>query len=231
MVSHAHTPTRTSLTSFASFSQGGLESHTSSVYCVSLVDDMAVTGGKDCNVRIWNLTEGRERVVSVLEGGHQGSVLTVCVLPLASSPSPSSSSSVNGDESDLGLPEMEPEGFRVLSGGSDGVFCVWEVRKTEAWGDVVWSSTLVKSVKAHTESLFGIKADLKRIVTCSKGADSHDLTLAGLHGLTLCHSDRALRPDQIDTSRHSTRLRWSPFSRSTLTRVPSTLSATTRART
>lgn len=207
MVSHAHTPTRTSLTSFASLSQGGLESHTSSVYCVSLVDGMAVTGGKDCNVRIWDLTEGRERVVSVLEGGHQGSVLTVCVLPFASSPSPSSSSSTNGDGSDLGLPETEPEGFRVLSGGSDGVLCLWEVRKTEAWGDVVWSSKLVKSVKAHTESLFGIKADLKIIVTCSKGADSDDLTLAGLHGLTLCHSDRALRPDQIDISRRSTRLR------------------------
>ncbi|KAL7416755.1 WD40-repeat-containing domain protein [Mrakia frigida] len=112
----------------------------------------AFVSSRDRTVRIWDLTRGEERVVGLLEGGHDGSVLSLWV----------------GE----GVGEG---GVRVVSAGSDGRLVVWWVdgrgadgtRRDEDEGLV--DSRMETVIEAHGDvSVLCVRSDGIRIVSCSK---------------------------------------------------------------
>lgn len=156
------------LSSASSLASGGLPGHQGSIYCVALHGAWALTGGKDLIVRLWDLTEGAERVVCVLEGGHIGSVLTLCVL--ADPPTSSGSSS-------------DDDAFRIVSGGSDGRLVLWRLSRLPSQQ---WVAQRVTSVQAHDESVFCVRADGGTVVSCSKGSSAVEFDSAS----SFCNSRR-----------------------------------------
>jgi hypothetical protein len=151
LASPSHHLSCSPLSASSSLAAGGFPGHQGSVYCVALHGAWALTGGKDLTVRLWDLTEGAERVVCVLQGGHVGSVLTLCVLAAPSA------AGAAGDCDDA---------FRLVSGGSDGRLVLWQLNRPR---DQQWVAQRIASVQAHDESVFCVRADGGTVVSCSKG--------------------------------------------------------------
>lgn len=204
-----------------------LQAHTGSVYCIALRGGLALTGGKDQSVRVWDLADGNERVVGVLEGVHTGSVLTLCTFGC-----PSSAAEDGASAGGEGEGEGE-QAFRVVSGGSDGRLALWEVRRlppSTADGEAGrWHGECLRAVDAHAESVFGVKSDGDVVVSCSKGAPMPSLALSLIAGLAFPDASPSPARAQIGWSRSSTPARSRSASSLTGTEAPSTRSACARA--
>lgn len=123
--------------------------------CVLWKRSWAFVSSRDRSIRIWDLSiRGHERVVAILEGVHAGSVLSLCVT-----------------ESE----GVDDFGVRVVSAGSDGRLVVWWVDGRDADGvpvgeqEAMVQTRVDASIVAHDSSVLCVRADSKRIVSCSKG--------------------------------------------------------------
>lgn len=215
------------LSSEFSLLQGGLAGHdarTAIYSCALWRGDWALTGSRDCTIKIWDLSRrGRERVVASLEGVHTGSVLSLAV-----GPSPTARDDGPGAER-----------MRVVSVGSDGMVVVWSVlrRKAEEREGEDWLADLLRnegpqdevtyevetSFIAHHESVLCVRCvvlrsllrvvpplicpgfarfDSSLIVTCSKGLQCPLDALSALGSSTSLPSDHLIKTFDATTFQH-----------------------------
>ncbi|BEI83150.1 hypothetical protein CcaverHIS002_0310180 [Cutaneotrichosporon cavernicola] len=155
--------------STASPSRSGLgaspvRSSTSSSFHVS-GRDWLLSASRDKTMRLWQLSP-TPRVVKVFAGGHTGSILThfVAEIPVEDSSSRSPLGSYSGARS----PPKSPSPMRdspktrlvAISGGGDGKICLWDIEH----GD----GTPEKTIQAHSDSVFFLRGDDEKVVSCSK---------------------------------------------------------------
>lgn len=129
--------------------------------------DWLLSASRDKTMRLWQMSPS-PRVVKVFAGGHSGSILThfVAEIPVEDS---SSRSPLGSYSSYARSPPKSPSPMRdapktrliAISGGGDGKICLWDIEN----GD----GTPEKAIQAHTDSVFFVRGDDEKIVSCSKG--------------------------------------------------------------
>lgn len=102
--------------------------------------DWLLSGSRDCTLRLWQIGCARPRVVKIYSGGHNRSILTHFVTEL--------------QDADTGRVRL-----MAISAGSDGRICSWDIE-----GD----GRPEKVVQAHSDSIFFMRGDGERLVSCSK---------------------------------------------------------------
>lgn len=129
--------------------------------------DWLLSASRDKSMRLWQMSP-TPRVVKVFAGGHSGSILThfVAEIPVEEScRSPLGSYSGSHARSPPKSPTPMRDGPKTrlvaISGGGDGKICLWDIEH----GD----GTPEKVIQAHTDSVFFLRGDDERIVSCSKG--------------------------------------------------------------
>ena len=111
--------------------------------------DWLLSGSRDRTLRLWTLNGVRPKVVKIFHGGHEGSILSHCVLRTS-------------DETEgTGGGHRGRESLVAISGGSDGRVCLWDIEDGEGTPRVV--------VNAHSDSVLCVRGNTRHIVTCSKG--------------------------------------------------------------
>ena len=109
--------------------------------------DWILSGSRDKTLRLWTIDTSQPTVVKVFQNGHTGSILcqaTIITMPLTR------------EESGSGPKDK----LYAVTGGNDGRLCIWDVEV----GD-----RPVRSITAHSGSILCVKADKKRVVSCSSG--------------------------------------------------------------
>lgn len=135
--------------------------------------DWLLSGSRDKTMRLWVL-DGRPRVVKVFGGGHAGSVLSVVTVKAKWSREDlgemnevamraSAERYLQHADGNTKVDEEAPrEKVWAVTGGSDGCICLWDVESNK--GDKP-----DKTVRAHSDSVLCVRANAKRVVSCSKG--------------------------------------------------------------
>lgn len=130
--------------------------------------DWLLSASRDKTLRLWQMTP-TPRVVKVFAGGHSGSILTHFVAEIPVDSGAGSSTTRSPKPSHARSPSKSPTPMRdtpstrlvAISGGGDGRICLWDIEH----GD----GTPEKIIQAHTDSVFFLRGDNERIVSCSKG--------------------------------------------------------------
>ncbi|CAK9780579.1 WD40 repeat-like protein [Cutaneotrichosporon oleaginosum] len=125
--------------------------------------DWLLSASRDKTMRLWQLSP-TPRVVKVFAGGHAGSILThfVAEIPVEDASSRSPLGSYSGARSPPKSPSPRAAKTRLvaISGGGDGKICLWDIENGDGSPE--------KVVQAHTDSVFFLRGDSERIVSCSK---------------------------------------------------------------
>jgi WD40 repeat protein len=128
--------------------------------------DWLLSGSRDLSLRLWQLASPAPKVVKVFHGGHTGSVLSLDVVNIPMQQGDRSKYVPHGSPSrraGLSYKEVTTRAMAV-SGGSDGKLCLWDLEH----GD----GSPTKVVEAHEDSVYCVRADNERVVSCSKGGSS-----------------------------------------------------------
>ncbi|WVN88460.1 uncharacterized protein L203_103671 [Cryptococcus depauperatus CBS 7841] len=123
--------------------------------------DWLLSGSRDMTLRLWQLSPN-PRVVKIFHGGHTGSVLAHCIVEI---PFSALSPLLMSQQTQIKCPLPSKNGeetmkIMAVSGGSDGKICLWDIEGgTEG---------PIRCVQAHDDSVLCVRAEGRRIVTCSK---------------------------------------------------------------